>query len=120
MSADLVSDQGHVIGGYKATLSNPNTSDSAKDQAEAMLDKLQTFDGKDPSHVVGGLKSVITNPNTSPETKEQAIERLEGMGVQGTVPTGPVGELVEGQNGGNIAGGLKALVFSHYYDCRRA
>lgn len=31
----------NVIGGYKATINNPNVSDEAKEHAKEMLEKLQ-------------------------------------------------------------------------------
>ncbi|GES60574.1 conidiation protein Con-6 [Aspergillus terreus] len=63
----------NAMRGYKATLSNPNTSDEAKQNAQAMLNRLggdqprnelyeQTERGKDPIRVTSGLKAYGTLP----------------------------------------------------------
>jgi len=80
-----MADPSRVVGGYKATISNPNTSDEAKEHAKEMLETeyadVKTGDDKekDPSRVIGGLKATISNPHTSDEAKEGAKERLEEM-----------------------------------------
>ncbi|KAI9817344.1 MAG: hypothetical protein M1826_001626 [Phylliscum demangeonii] len=78
---------GNVAGGYKATLSNPNTSEEAKEHAKEVLetefaggDTSSSSDaGKNPNNVAGGLKATLSNPNTSEEAKESAKERLDKM-----------------------------------------
>ncbi|KAI9653974.1 MAG: hypothetical protein M1821_006835 [Bathelium mastoideum] len=78
---------GNVVGGHKANLNNPNTSDESKQHSKEVLDN--EFDGgkipdnsdenKNPGNVAGGLKATLNNPNVSDEAKESAKERLEGM-----------------------------------------
>ncbi|KAI9368229.1 Conidiation protein 6-domain-containing protein [Aspergillus egyptiacus] len=78
--------------GYKATLSNPNTSQEAKEHAQAVLDKELGGDqpqeelyqtrgdyDKDPSRVAGGLKAAMHNPGISQSGKKQAEEKLEDL-----------------------------------------
>ncbi|WWC62443.1 uncharacterized protein I303_105039 [Kwoniella dejecticola CBS 10117] len=50
-----------VLGGYKATLHNDNTSEEAKEHAAEVL--------KHEHHVVGGYKATLHNPNTSEGAK---------------------------------------------------
>eukprot|EP01119_Soliformovum_irregulare_P026035 TRINITY_DN97_c0_g1_i6.p1 TRINITY_DN97_c0_g1~~TRINITY_DN97_c0_g1_i6.p1 ORF type:complete len:654 (-),score=252.68 TRINITY_DN97_c0_g1_i6:56-2017(-) len=89
--------KGNVIGGYKATLHNPNSSEEAKEHARKILKKLgvdpeekeaekesdQTVDGheKNPGNVIGGLKATAHNPNLSDETRKEAEKKLKEMGV---------------------------------------
>ncbi|PRP86524.1 hypothetical protein PROFUN_05306 [Planoprotostelium fungivorum] len=80
---------GNVIGGYKATLSNANASDEAKENAQQKIEELQPQyeeeqqtreeTGKNPGNVAGGLKATLKNPNVSEEAKEHARERLENQ-----------------------------------------
>ncbi|KAK5083337.1 hypothetical protein LTR70_008174 [Exophiala xenobiotica] len=80
-------DVSNQIRGYKSTLSNPNVSDEAKQNAEKMINQLEgkgmpedAGEGnKDPSRVVGGLKAAINNPNVSEEGKEAAQQKLDNM-----------------------------------------
>ncbi|KAI9035152.1 Con-6 family protein [Aspergillus affinis] len=77
--------------GYKATLSNPNVSDEAKEHAEQMLQELggnqpqeeihhaQGY-GKDPMRVNAGLKAAQQNPNVSQSGKQAAAEKLDSPG----------------------------------------
>ncbi|KAG8895614.1 hypothetical protein FRB99_000426 [Tulasnella sp. 403] len=71
---------GNVIRGYKATLSNPRTSEEAKEKARDIL-----AGNADPSdyaenattdqhtnRVLGGYKATLSNPNTSDEAKANA------------------------------------------------
>ncbi|RJE24587.1 conidiation protein Con-6 [Aspergillus sclerotialis] len=76
--------------GYKATLSNPHTSDEAKKNAQAMLDRLggdqprdglyeQSKHGKDPTRVMSGLKAAHHNPNVTDSGRQKAEEKLMEM-----------------------------------------
>jgi hypothetical protein len=75
------------IGGYKATLKNPHTSEEAKEHAQKMLDKLGTetetsvrdekkddahnvsTEGKNPGNVIGSwLSPCLIHPPTHPHT----------------------------------------------------
>ncbi|GAO47919.1 hypothetical protein G7K_2115-t1 [Saitoella complicata NRRL Y-17804] len=86
--------QGNVAGGYKATLSNPNTSDEAKQHAQEVLDnglqeqvddqKLADEEGtgaKNTGNVIGGYKATLKNPNVSEEAKEHAQDKLDEFGA---------------------------------------
>ncbi|OCL07165.1 hypothetical protein AOQ84DRAFT_223144 [Glonium stellatum] len=79
---------GNIIGGHKANLNNPNTSEEAKQHSREVLD--QEFNGgnidsgsstedKSPGNVIGGLKATINNPRVSQEAKDSASERLNQM-----------------------------------------
>ncbi|EOD48357.1 conidiation-specific protein 6 [Neofusicoccum parvum] len=81
-----MSNPGNIIGGHKANLNNPNTSDEAKQHSKEVLD--QEFDGgnipqadqnKNPGNVAGGLKATLNNPNVSEEAKQSAKDRLNDM-----------------------------------------
>ncbi|KAK6335431.1 hypothetical protein TWF696_002208 [Orbilia brochopaga] len=70
------------IRGYKSTLTNPNTSEEAKENARQIINKnegTQVDDGKDQNAVARGLKSAISNPKVSQEAKESAQDRLDKM-----------------------------------------
>ncbi|CAF9932015.1 MAG: hypothetical protein HETSPECPRED_008250 [Heterodermia speciosa] len=77
---------GNVVGGHKANLNNPNTSEESKQHSKEVID--QEFDGgkvessgdKNPQNVAGGLKATTKNPNVSQEAKESAEQRLKDMG----------------------------------------
>jgi len=83
-----MSNPGNVVGGHKANLNNPNTSEESKQHSrevlEGELSDVQTGttndEGKNPNNVAGGLKATLKNPNVSDEAKQSAQERLEGMG----------------------------------------
>ncbi|CAG7949264.1 unnamed protein product [Penicillium nalgiovense] len=83
--------------GYKAlptfssTLSNPNVSEEAKQNAQAMLNEIggdnpreELFQArgdqnKDPMRVSAGLKAAQHNPGVTEGGKQEAAERLEEM-----------------------------------------
>ncbi|KAL7273282.1 hypothetical protein RUND412_003874 [Rhizina undulata] len=80
--------KGNVIGGHKANLSNPHTSDEAKENSKKILQ--ENFGGgetggkhgtKNMGNVIGGYKATIHNPNVSDEAKERAEQRLEELGA---------------------------------------
>ncbi|KAF2084059.1 hypothetical protein K490DRAFT_50033 [Saccharata proteae CBS 121410] len=81
-----MSNPGNIVGGHKANLNNPNTSDESKQHSKEVLE--QEFDGgnvdtssgdKNPNNVAGGLKATLKNPNVSEEAKQSAQERLDDM-----------------------------------------
>eukprot|EP01126_Amoeba_proteus_P042721 TRINITY_DN4654_c0_g3_i2.p2 TRINITY_DN4654_c0_g3~~TRINITY_DN4654_c0_g3_i2.p2 ORF type:complete len:122 (+),score=45.92 TRINITY_DN4654_c0_g3_i2:776-1141(+) len=89
-------DLGHVIGGYKAALHNPNVSIEAKKHANEMLEKLEgtlysgserdedpdvDLQGKDIGHVIGGYKASLHNPHVSQQAKEHAVHVLDVLDV---------------------------------------
>ncbi|CAE6438298.1 hypothetical protein ACGC1H_007002 [Rhizoctonia solani] len=93
--------ENHVLGGYKATLSNPNTSDEAKAHAEEVLanagvevnnnssdntkgTSASTHRDEHENRVLGGHKATLSNPNTSNEAKEHAQEVLANADVSDT------------------------------------
>ena len=130
-------DQSHVIGGLKATITNPNTSADAKDNAMKRLEELGQSD--EPTHhelgthQIAGYKATIssswdspylvsfnlkpdyspTDPNTSEKAKEHAREVLEAEGepevtpAQRAQPTSP-----EDQHTRRVVAGYKAALHS--------
>ncbi|GFN12698.1 Con-6 family protein [Aspergillus tubingensis] len=78
----------NALRGYKATLNNPNTSDEAKQNAQAMIEQLggdqpreelYNLRGdatKDPNRVAGGLKAAQSNPGISQQGKKAAGQKL--------------------------------------------
>jgi len=81
---------GNVAGGYKATISNPNTSEEAKDHAREVLENMESTgevptrdddSNKNTGNVIGGHKANLKNPNTSEEAKENSRQVLEDMGA---------------------------------------
>ncbi|MCJ1361917.1 hypothetical protein MMC16_001018 [Acarospora aff. strigata] len=101
-----MSNPGNVIGGHKANLNNPNTSEESKQHSQEVLEKEYGVSetgssggsggntgntgntgssgsddsGKNPNNVIGGLKATTKNPNVSDEAKESAEQRLKEMG----------------------------------------
>ncbi|KAF8459065.1 Conidiation protein 6-domain-containing protein [Terfezia claveryi] len=78
--------ESNVIGGHKATISNPRTSEEAKQHSREVLEQLHgggetahsAPEGeKDHGNVKRGLKATISNQFVSDEAKERAKERLE-------------------------------------------
>ncbi|CED85080.1 Conidiation-specific protein 6 [Phaffia rhodozyma] len=77
--------EAQVLGGYKATLSNPNTSDEAKEHAQQVLDgsaeptshSTGSSEEANQGNVLGGHKANLANPNTSEESKENSRKILE-------------------------------------------
>ncbi|KAL8804139.1 MAG: hypothetical protein Q9182_002773 [Xanthomendoza sp. 2 TL-2023] len=82
-----MSNPGNIVGGHKANLNNPNTSEESKQHSKEVLD--QEFNGgnvdsssdKNPNNVAGGLKATVNNPQVSKEAKDSAQERLKDMGA---------------------------------------
>ncbi|PSN74227.1 conidiation protein 6 [Corynespora cassiicola Philippines] len=81
-----MSNPGNIVGGHKANLNNPNTSEEAKQHSREVLEN--EYDGgnvsqesheKNPNNVAGGLKATMNNPNVSDEAKESAKDRLDQM-----------------------------------------
>lgn len=98
-SASAQEHSNRVLGGYRATLANPNVSEAAKAHARAMLEQagadLRTQkernvteggrNAKSPdAHLarqLGGYKSALKNPNVSPEAKAHARHMLAQHGI---------------------------------------
>ncbi|KAH0612773.1 uncharacterized protein H6S33_009153 [Morchella sextelata] len=86
---------GNVIGGHKANLHNPNTSQKSKDHSRDILEDIGSStkssggrsmahgdnDSKNPDNVARGYKAAMSNPNVSSEAKERAGHKLEEMGA---------------------------------------
>ncbi|KAH7128295.1 Conidiation protein 6-domain-containing protein [Dendryphion nanum] len=83
----MSSNAGNVVGGHKANLNNPNTSEESKQHSREVLDneynggniEKESDAGKNPNNVAGGLKATLKNPNVSEEAKQDAKERLDAM-----------------------------------------
>ncbi|MCJ1439652.1 MAG: hypothetical protein MMC23_000132 [Stictis urceolatum] len=83
----MAEDASNKARGYKATLSNPNVSDEAKQHAKEVLDNelsggdisVSDQGEKNPGNVAGGLKAATKNPNVSEEGKQAAQEKLDAM-----------------------------------------
>ncbi|KAA8911993.1 Conidiation protein 6-domain-containing protein [Sphaerosporella brunnea] len=94
-SSDFIDQKstGNVIGGHKANLSNPHTSEDSKEHSRKVLDQLghetktsaaekgASTEGKNTGNVIGGYKATLKNPNVSQAAKEHAEEVLEDMGA---------------------------------------
>jgi len=127
--------KGNVIGGYRATLHNPNSSDEAKEHAKKMLKEMgvdpeghadshhqyasaeetaQDTLGKNPGNVIGGYRATLHNPNSSEEAKEHARKELKKLGADPEGHADPKKEYkhadTEGKNLNNVAGGYKATL----------
>ncbi|KAK8858487.1 hypothetical protein IAR55_002714 [Kwoniella newhampshirensis] len=80
------------LGGYKATIHNPNTSTEAKEHAAEILAEhgvktdYPTHQSKEAQqhehHVIGGYKATLHNPNVSDEAKQHAKEVLKEHGFE--------------------------------------
>ncbi|KIY72412.1 hypothetical protein CYLTODRAFT_449958 [Cylindrobasidium torrendii FP15055 ss-10] len=74
-----------VLGGYKATLHNPGSTDAAKSKARDVLqeagvgeERLDQRSGKaDPERVAAGHRAAIKNPNVSDEAKQHSQNFLD-------------------------------------------
>ncbi|KAH7105158.1 Conidiation protein 6-domain-containing protein [Auriculariales sp. MPI-PUGE-AT-0066] len=102
---------GNVVGGHKANLKNPNTSDESKEHSRQVLDEMDSGEaddsgtynpqeksaqtgrtrggeteiddsGKETNRVLGGYKAALKNPHIGEEAKEHAREVLEDNGVK--------------------------------------
>ncbi|RPB25660.1 hypothetical protein L211DRAFT_836391 [Terfezia boudieri ATCC MYA-4762] len=88
---------GNVIGGHKATISDPRRSEEAKKHSQEVLD--EQFGGgegtgggqgaearpdheKNTGNVVGGYKATLSNPTTGSGAKAKAAKKLNEMGVE--------------------------------------
>ncbi|KAI4121600.1 MAG: hypothetical protein LQ347_006800 [Umbilicaria vellea] len=92
-----MSNPGNVIGGHKANLNNPNTSEESKQHSKEVIENnggevdqsssgqssggqsSSDDTGKNPNNVAGGLKATLKNPNVSQEAKDSAESRLKEM-----------------------------------------
>ncbi|KAF9652844.1 hypothetical protein BDM02DRAFT_3108461 [Thelephora ganbajun] len=115
-------DPGHVIGGLKAAISNPNTSTEAKEHAAERLKELGDPGYSTPpheppheelgSHQIAGYKATISNPNTSEKAKQHAREVLEAEGeqVEETHPEGSHPASAHDQHTKRVLAGYKAAL----------
>ncbi|KIM69008.1 hypothetical protein SCLCIDRAFT_811187 [Scleroderma citrinum Foug A] len=78
----------HVLAGYKATISNPHTSEEAKRHAQEVLEAAGIYgrhdDHTDEEHetrVLAGYKAALHNPRVSDAAKQHALQYLEEHGV---------------------------------------
>ncbi|KAL2150561.1 hypothetical protein VTH82DRAFT_7124 [Thermothelomyces myriococcoides] len=91
---DFAGEPENIIRGHKATISNPQTSDRAKENSRKVLesygepyDASQASHGtteqgdKDPGNVARGLKASISNPGVSEGAKKAAREKLDQLGA---------------------------------------
>ncbi|KAF8608856.1 hypothetical protein BDV93DRAFT_518900 [Ceratobasidium sp. AG-I] len=111
----------HVLGGYKATLSNPNTGEEAKEHAKQVLADagVSTTGNTSGSHgstgdehenrVLGGHKATLNNPNTSEEAKEHAKQVLADAGVSAG-NTGSTGTNETSTHDKNVLAGYKGVL----------
>jgi len=93
MSSDK--NPGNVIGGHKANIANPKTSEESKEHSRQVIQEVEDGNvdlsgndrsvdesGKEVNRVLGGYKATLHNPNTGEEAKQRAKEKLEGHGVE--------------------------------------
>ncbi|KIJ67543.1 hypothetical protein HYDPIDRAFT_166106 [Hydnomerulius pinastri MD-312] len=80
--------ESRVLGGYKATLSNPNTSEEAKQHAEEVLQaagiqgrQAGVSNEEHDTRVLAGYKAALHNPRVSDAAKQHAREFLEEHGA---------------------------------------
>ncbi|OTA91905.1 hypothetical protein M434DRAFT_335804 [Hypoxylon sp. CO27-5] len=94
-NADIGPDPENVYRGHKATISNPNTSEAAKEHSRKVLENAtnEPIDAsnnvrgatkpqdeeKDQGNVARGLKASLSNQGVSDEAKEKAKEKLESL-----------------------------------------
>ncbi|KAI0757103.1 hypothetical protein C8Q80DRAFT_1265078 [Daedaleopsis nitida] len=77
---------GNVARGLKAAISNPYTSEEAKQRAAERLQAMETSGqlNQEQIHVdnvVIGHKAALANPNISAEAKLHSAKVLESMGI---------------------------------------
>ncbi|KAI5808651.1 hypothetical protein DFH27DRAFT_522076 [Peziza echinospora] len=93
---------GNVVGGHKATISDPNRSDEAKAHSKAVLEEhfgggagtggressaasdtvSDTKTSKNLGNVVGGYKATLSNEHIGSGAKAKAKNKLNEMGVE--------------------------------------
>ncbi|KIY71739.1 hypothetical protein CYLTODRAFT_450581 [Cylindrobasidium torrendii FP15055 ss-10] len=74
-----------VLGGYKATLHNPSSTESARAKARDVLSEAgvgeepmnQRSGNPDPERVAAGHRAATKNPNVSEEAKQNSANYLE-------------------------------------------
>ena len=130
-----------MIGGLKATISNPNTSTEAKEHAAERLEELGQPRYTSPSrehthelgtHQIAGYKATIssswdslylvscylklehlsTDPNTSDEAKEHAREVLKAEGEEIPQPGHPPPASTQDPHTKRVLAGYKAAIHS--------
>jgi len=94
-----VLEEHRILGGYKATLKNPNVSQEAKEHAKEVLKEHEVKESEpteeaqphdlrheenvsgykmpEEHRILGGYKATLKNPNVSQEAKEHAKEVLK-------------------------------------------
>ncbi|THY36890.1 hypothetical protein D6D01_00011 [Aureobasidium pullulans] len=110
-----MSNIGNIIGGHKANLSNPNTSEESKQHSLEVIKKetgteatsgtgatTHDDDGKDPMRVAAGLKAALHNPNVSDEAKEGVKVHLDEVTHTSHAD--------DGKDATRVAAGLKAAL----------
>ncbi|KAH0293537.1 hypothetical protein KCU62_g1169, partial [Aureobasidium sp. EXF-3399] len=126
-----MSNIGNVIGGHKANLHNPNTSEKSKQHSLEVIEKelgteantgtdaaAHNDDGKDPMRVAAGLKAALHNPNVSDEAKENVSHHLAEITSPShadakstsTASTAPASDTGDGKDPTRVAAGLKAAL----------
>ncbi|KAF1947523.1 hypothetical protein EJ02DRAFT_392010 [Clathrospora elynae] len=88
----MSANSGNVIGGHKANLNNPNTSEESKEHSRDVIQNAEkggvidstsksasSSGEKNSNNVAGGLKATLNNPNTEEDAKESAKEMLNSM-----------------------------------------
>ncbi|KAG8698293.1 hypothetical protein FRC08_006017 [Ceratobasidium sp. 394] len=106
----------HVLAGYKATLSNPNTSPEAKANAARILAEAGelvpagSVEDTHMHHVFAGYKAAISNPRVSPEAKANAARILAEAGQPVAGMTGTKGTTTGEEHDNRVLGGYKATL----------
>ncbi|KAI5209417.1 hypothetical protein E4T39_00850 [Aureobasidium subglaciale] len=130
-----MSNIGNVLGGHKANLSNPNTSEESKQHSLEVIEKelstesssgvgatAHNDNGKDPVrvydkpfpyihfillmlHSTAGLKAALHNPNVSDEAKENVSHHLADITS--------TSDADDGKDPTRVAAGLKAALHNN-------
>jgi len=121
----------HVIGGYRATLSNPKSSEEARAHAKEMLDlagvdaneradpnasdrKNYSDEEKHRHHVEGGYKATLANEKSSKEAREHAQSMLDKLAKGEKIPESEYAkyknESSDEKHDNHVIGGYKATL----------
>ncbi|KAI0690215.1 Conidiation protein 6-domain-containing protein [Cytidiella melzeri] len=87
-----MSEPTRVIGGHKANINNPRTSEESKEHSRQVVEELEADPetqaykedrggAKNEGNVIGGHKATLKNPNVSEEAKEHSRAVLEDKGA---------------------------------------
>ncbi|OBZ66110.1 Conidiation-specific protein 6 [Grifola frondosa] len=103
-------DPDRVAAGLKATITNPRTSDAAKERAAGKLEHMNPATlpqpGPESNRVLGGYKATLHNEHASEEAKRHAREVLEAAGY--TVERAP--NMSEDEHHRRVIAGYKAAL----------